>query len=137
MHLPWPPQGAVTVARRVAEERGVEVGTEIGYAVRFEDRSCPSTKVKYLTGGRPGGAGCAAALPLLSNPSLSLLALSTDGAHGGGVPAWLLAQPRPPRRHVPALCMQIFHVHNGDLACVMLVAPQMARCFGSAWRTPS
>ena len=43
-------QGAVTVAKRVAEERGVDLGTEVGYAVRFEDRSCPETKIKYLTG---------------------------------------------------------------------------------------
>lgn len=43
-------QGAVTVARRVAEERGVELGDEVGYAVRFENRSSSSTKIKYLTG---------------------------------------------------------------------------------------
>ncbi|GBF98616.1 pre-mRNA-splicing factor ATP-dependent RNA helicase-like [Raphidocelis subcapitata] len=42
---------AVTVARRVAEERGAQVGGEVGYAVRFEDRSCPSTRIKYLTDG--------------------------------------------------------------------------------------
>eukprot|EP00879_Flechtneria_rotunda_P013602 GHRR01014208.1.p1 GENE.GHRR01014208.1~~GHRR01014208.1.p1 ORF type:complete len:752 (+),score=245.25 GHRR01014208.1:131-2386(+) len=43
--------GAVTVARRVAEERGVEVGTEVGYAVRFENRTSSQTKIKYLTDG--------------------------------------------------------------------------------------
>lgn len=43
--------GAVTVARRVAEERGVEVGCEVGYAVRFEDRTSSRTKIKYLTDG--------------------------------------------------------------------------------------
>lgn len=47
-------QGAVTVAKRVAEERGVELGTEVGYAVRFEDRTCPDTRIKYLTGRRAG-----------------------------------------------------------------------------------
>ncbi len=43
-------QGAVTVARRVAEERAVELGGEVGYAVRFEDRTSSSTRIKYLTG---------------------------------------------------------------------------------------
>ncbi|KIY98452.1 hypothetical protein MNEG_9509, partial [Monoraphidium neglectum] len=42
---------AVTVARRVAEERGVQVGGEVGYAVRFEDRSSGATRIKYLTDG--------------------------------------------------------------------------------------
>ena len=42
---------AVTVARRVAQERGVELGGEVGYAVRFEDRSSSMTVIKYLTGG--------------------------------------------------------------------------------------
>jgi ATP-dependent RNA helicase DHX8/PRP22 len=43
-------QAAVTVAKRVAEERGGTVGEEVGYAVRFEDRSCGATRIKYLTG---------------------------------------------------------------------------------------
>lgn len=43
--------GAVTVARRVAEERGVSLGEEVGYAVRFEDRSSSKTRVKFLTDG--------------------------------------------------------------------------------------
>lgn len=44
------PQAAVTVARRVAEEMGCEVGRDVGYAVRFEERTCSSTRIKYLTG---------------------------------------------------------------------------------------
>lgn len=43
-------QGAVTVAKRVAEERGVQLGREVGYAVRFEDCTSASTRIKYLTG---------------------------------------------------------------------------------------
>jgi HrpA-like RNA helicase len=35
----------------VAEERGCELGEEVGYCVRFEDRSSSRTKVRYLTGG--------------------------------------------------------------------------------------
>lgn len=41
----------MTVAKRVAEEKQVALGREVGYAVRFEDCSCPDTKIKYLTGG--------------------------------------------------------------------------------------
>lgn len=41
---------AVSVARRVAEEMGVQLGREVGYAVRFEDRTSPATRIKYLTG---------------------------------------------------------------------------------------
>jgi len=44
-------QAAVTVARRVAEERGAQVGGEVGYAVRFEDRSSAATRIKYVTDG--------------------------------------------------------------------------------------
>ena len=45
-------QAAVTVARRVAEEQGTEIGRGVGYAVRFEERSSPATRIKYLTGER-------------------------------------------------------------------------------------
>ena len=40
----------MTVARRVAEEMGCEVGRDVGYAVRFEERTSASTRIKYLTG---------------------------------------------------------------------------------------
>lgn len=50
-------QGAVTVARRVAEERGCELGGEVGYAVRFENRTGSSTRIKYLTGDTQAGRG--------------------------------------------------------------------------------
>ncbi len=43
---------AVSVARRVAEERGCELGQEVGYAVRFEERASSRTRIMYLTGGR-------------------------------------------------------------------------------------
>ena len=42
---------AVTVAQRVAEEMGVEVGQEVGYSIRFDDRTSPATRIKYLTDG--------------------------------------------------------------------------------------
>ena len=42
----------VTVANRVAEERGAVVGSEVGYAIRFDEQWNPeSTKIKFLTDG--------------------------------------------------------------------------------------
>lgn len=42
---------AVSVARRVAQELGVRLGEEVGYAIRFEDRTSEKTRIKYLTDG--------------------------------------------------------------------------------------
>jgi HrpA-like RNA helicase len=43
---------AMTVAQRVAEERGCELGTAVGYRVRFDDCSHPGkTRILYATDG--------------------------------------------------------------------------------------
>jgi HrpA-like RNA helicase len=42
---------ACSLARRVAFERRVEVGREVGYSVRFDNQSSPRTKIKFLTDG--------------------------------------------------------------------------------------
>ncbi|WRX14607.1 Helicase [Theobroma cacao] len=42
---------AVTVAKRVAEECGVELGQKVGYSIRFEDVTSSSTSIKYMTDG--------------------------------------------------------------------------------------
>lgn len=42
---------AVTVAKRVAEECGVELGQKVGYSIRFEDATSSSTRIKYMTDG--------------------------------------------------------------------------------------
>ncbi|KAI3895007.1 hypothetical protein MKW92_036794, partial [Papaver armeniacum] len=43
---------AVSVARRVAQELNVHLGEEVGYTIRFEDRTNEKkTKIKYLTDG--------------------------------------------------------------------------------------
>lgn len=43
---------ALTVAQRVAKERGVDVGGEVGYTVRFDDCSSKdTTRLKYMTDG--------------------------------------------------------------------------------------
>ena len=39
------------LARRVAWERGVSVGQEVGYQVRFERMAGPKTRIRYLTEG--------------------------------------------------------------------------------------
>ena len=42
---------AMSVAKRVAEEYGCRLGEEVGYAIRFEDMTGPSTVIKYMTDG--------------------------------------------------------------------------------------
>lgn len=42
---------AMTVARRVAEERGSVAGRSVGYTVRFEDWTSPTTVIKFMTDG--------------------------------------------------------------------------------------
>lgn len=42
---------AVTVATRVADERECPLGEEVGYAVRFDDKSSANTTIKYVTEG--------------------------------------------------------------------------------------
>uniref|UniRef100_A0A8C7YHV7 RNA helicase n=1 Tax=Oryzias sinensis TaxID=183150 RepID=A0A8C7YHV7_9TELE len=42
---------AITVAQRVAQEMQCSLGKEVGYQVRFDDFTSPSTVVKYMTDG--------------------------------------------------------------------------------------
>jgi ATP-dependent helicase HrpA len=42
---------ARTIADRIAEEMGCELGTTVGYAVRFTDRVGPQTQIKVMTDG--------------------------------------------------------------------------------------
>ncbi|MEM9563078.1 MAG: ATP-dependent RNA helicase HrpA [Actinomycetota bacterium] len=42
---------ARSIGERVAEELGVDVGREVGFSFRFNDRTAPSTRVKLMTDG--------------------------------------------------------------------------------------
>ncbi|CUM64971.1 uncharacterized protein PRCAT00002589001 [Priceomyces carsonii] len=42
---------ATSVATRVAEEMNVKLGEEVGYTIRFEDKSSEKTIIRYLTDG--------------------------------------------------------------------------------------
>lgn len=42
---------AVSVAKRVSEEMGVELGKQVGYSIRFEDVTSNETIIKYMTDG--------------------------------------------------------------------------------------
>ncbi len=42
---------ATSVAARVAKELECELGQEVGYQIRFEDRTCKNTWVKFMTDG--------------------------------------------------------------------------------------
>jgi ATP-dependent helicase HrpB len=40
-----------SVAARVAAERGVRLGEEVGYLIRFDDRASPETRILFMTEG--------------------------------------------------------------------------------------
>ena len=42
---------AIGVAQRVAEERLVEIGTEVGYVIKGESKSSSQTQIKFVTSG--------------------------------------------------------------------------------------
>ncbi|KAK3074360.1 DEAH-box ATP-dependent RNA helicase prp43 [Teratosphaeriaceae sp. CCFEE 6253] len=42
---------AMSVAQRVAQEADVQLGEEVGYSIRFEDKTGPKTILKYMTDG--------------------------------------------------------------------------------------
>lgn len=42
---------AMSVAQRVAQEMDVALGEEVGYSIRFEDKTSPKTILKYMTDG--------------------------------------------------------------------------------------
>jgi len=42
---------AMSVAKRVSEEMNTELGSKVGYAIRFEDCTSPDTLIKYMTDG--------------------------------------------------------------------------------------
>ena len=41
----------MSVAQRVADEMDVKLGEHVGYSIRFEDMTGPSTMLKYMTDG--------------------------------------------------------------------------------------
>lgn len=41
----------MSVAKRVSEEMDVQLGSTVGYTIRFEDKTSRETRLKYLTDG--------------------------------------------------------------------------------------
>ena len=39
------------MAKRICYERNCTLGNEIGYSIRFEEKSSPYTKIKFVTDG--------------------------------------------------------------------------------------
>ncbi len=66
---------AMSVAKRVADEMGVKLGSEVGYSIRFEDCTSDKTILKYMTDGM-------LLREFLSEPDLAgYSALMIDEAH--------------------------------------------------------
>lgn len=66
---------AISLANRVSAEQGTSLGGTIGYAVRFDEKAGPQTRIKYLTDGM-------LVRELLSDPSLSRYSVViVDEAH--------------------------------------------------------
>ncbi|KAE9964717.1 hypothetical protein EG328_010265 [Venturia inaequalis] len=66
---------AMSVAARVAEERGARLGGEVGYSVRFEHKVSEKTKIKFMTDGM-------LLRELVSDPTLSAYSvIMLDEAH--------------------------------------------------------
>ncbi|KAJ8022209.1 ATP-dependent RNA helicase DHX33 [Holothuria leucospilota] len=42
---------AISIAKRVSAEMGVDLGSQVGYTVRFDDTTSPQTKLKFMTDG--------------------------------------------------------------------------------------
>jgi pre-mRNA-splicing factor ATP-dependent RNA helicase DHX38/PRP16 len=49
---------AMSVAKRVSEEMECELGSTVGYAIRFEDCTSKDTKIKCQCGRVVGGRRC-------------------------------------------------------------------------------
>ena len=45
------PRRVAAITERVAEERGTELGDEVGYSVRFDECTSMNTCIKFLTDG--------------------------------------------------------------------------------------
>jgi HrpA-like RNA helicase len=41
----------MTVSKRVSEEHGTSLGRDVGYTIRFDDRTSSATRLKYMTDG--------------------------------------------------------------------------------------
>lgn len=42
---------AVSMAYRVSQERGTIMGEDVGYTIRFDDKTCSKTQLRYITDG--------------------------------------------------------------------------------------
>jgi ATP-dependent RNA helicase DHX33 len=66
---------AISLASRVSAEQGTSLGSTVGYAVRFDEKAGPETRIKYLTDGM-------LVRELLSDPSLTRYSVViVDEAH--------------------------------------------------------
>ncbi|KAA8496408.1 Pre-mRNA-splicing factor ATP-dependent RNA helicase DEAH10 [Porphyridium purpureum] len=69
---------AISVAARVAHERECELGTQVGYAVRFENKSGPGTQIRYVTHGVLLREACSSSTASLRSQEHSAFHLNYD-----------------------------------------------------------
>uniref|UniRef100_A0A0M3IKV3 RNA helicase n=1 Tax=Ascaris lumbricoides TaxID=6252 RepID=A0A0M3IKV3_ASCLU len=103
---------AMSVAKRVSEEMGVELGQECGYAIRFEDCTSENTRLKYMTDG-------ILLRECLGDPDLDQYsAIIMDEAHerydyGRTFPVEIFHARTPMEDYVDAAVKQAVKVHLG------------------------
>ncbi|KAG6360278.1 hypothetical protein INS49_011335 [Diaporthe citri] len=96
---------ATTVAVRVAEETGSELGKEVGYSIRFDDVSSAATRIKFLTDGLLIRE--ALVDPLLSRYSVIMV----DEAHERSISSVVRRKGTiSPRSQVPSSVLRAGHI---------------------------
>ena len=101
---------AMSVAKRVSEEMGVELGSRVGYSVRFDDCSSSETRLRYLTDGMLLRE--AIADPLLRRYAIVIV----DEAHERSLQTDMMLailKRAQAARAAPAAALVIRHAHSG------------------------
>ena len=108
---------AMSVAKRVAEEFGCDLGQEVGYTIRFEDCTGPSTVIKYMTDGMLMREYLAVrhAASLHVHDAATPSPRPSESPRASLSPRWRLRETAPPRRHRRGAAHTCSLAQDGDL----------------------